>query len=180
MLFNSYEFLFVFLPAAFILFWYGGKSLRWRLGLLTFASYAFYSWWQFSSWGDFCSSFQIHSWHSLCGSAWRWRFTIVMLASSTVDYWAAKWLTRIAPAKTTFRALLLGLSLFVNLSLLGFFKYSGFFSQIASDVSRFLGGAPFPVLTVVLPVGISFYTFRIDELCHRYLPACCQAVKQLP
>ena len=54
-LFNSYEFVLLFLPLAFALFWYGGKSLRWRLGLLTFASYAFYSWWQFGSWGEFAA-----------------------------------------------------------------------------------------------------------------------------
>jgi alginate O-acetyltransferase complex protein AlgI len=160
MLFNSYEFVFVFLPAAFLLFWYGGRSLRWRLGLLTAASYAFYSWWQFSSWADFRGSFQFDSWQNVRNSLWHWRFTLVMLGSSSVDYWAAKWLVWIPAEKTLRRKALLALSLVVNLSLLGFFKYAGFFSQIASDASRFLGGGPLPIIAVVLPVGISFYTFE--------------------
>ena len=59
MLFNSYEFLLYFLPLVFLLFWYGGRSLRWRLGFLTVASYCFYSWWQFSDWRDLVRSFRI-------------------------------------------------------------------------------------------------------------------------
>ena len=58
------------------------------------------------------------------------------------------------------RRLLLALSLTANLGLLGFFKYFGFFTQIANDLARFLGGGPVPVMAMVLPVGISFYTFE--------------------
>ena len=90
MLFNSYEFLLVFLPLAFVLFWYGGRSIRWRLGLLTFASYVFYSWWQFRSWDDFIGTFHAQSLKELAVNLWRWRFTIIMLLTSSVDYWAAK------------------------------------------------------------------------------------------
>ena len=55
---------------------------------------------------------------------------------------------------------MLALSLSVNLGLLAFFKYSGFFSQVANDLCRAFAGAGFPVFSVILPVGISFYTFE--------------------
>src|SRR6516165_4199693 len=160
MLFNSYEFLLLFLPIAFVAFWYGGHSLKWRLGLLTFASYAFYSWWQFTSWDDFVGSFAIYSLESLLNTIWRWRFTLIMLLSSSVDYWAAKWIVRAPTDRKVVRALLLALSLSANLGLLGFFKYFGFFTQIASDLNRFLGGGSLPVVAMILPVGISFYSFE--------------------
>jgi len=160
MLFNSYEFLFLFLPLAFLLFWYVGSSIRWRLGLLTAASYVFYAWWQFKDWSDFVRSFQVHDLESLKACLWHWRFTLIMLVSSSTDYWTAKWMSRIPADRRATRRGLLALSLAVNLGFLGFFKYFGFFSQIASDVTRFFGGGGLPVFAMVLPVGISFYTFE--------------------
>jgi D-alanyl-lipoteichoic acid acyltransferase DltB (MBOAT superfamily) len=160
MLFNSYEFLVFFLPLVFFLFWYGGHSLRWRLGFLTLASYSFYSWWQFSDWHDLLRSFRILSWEDACNSLWVWRFTIILLSSSSVDYWAAQWIARTPTEKIGRRKLLLALSITVNLSILGFFKYLGFFSQIVSDFHRFFGGGPLPIFAVILPLGISFYTFE--------------------
>ncbi len=160
MLFNSYPFLFAFLPVAFCLFWYGGHSPRWRLGLLTFASYLFYSWWQFDSWQDFVHSLDIRSWEGLLVGIWRWRFTTIMFFSSSVDYLAAKWLARTPENRKGRRRTLLTLSLAVNLGLLAFFKYFGFFTQIASDLHTFAGGGPLPVVAMILPVGISFYTFE--------------------
>jgi len=160
MLFNSHEFLLLFLPAAFLLFWYGGRSLTWRLGLLTAVSYAFYSWWQFDSWGDMLATFWISGVPNLWRSLWRWRFTIIMLFSSTVDYWAAKWIVALPAHASRRRHVLLALSLAINLGLLGLFKYSGFFTKIASDLIAFIGGGPLPVISLILPVGISFYTFE--------------------
>ncbi|HTI51116.1 MAG TPA: MBOAT family O-acyltransferase [Planctomycetaceae bacterium] len=160
MLFNSYEFLFDFLPLAFLLFWYGGTGIRWRLAVLTFGSYTFYSWWQFSGWREFVLSLSITDWKSLGAALWKWRFTLIMLFSSSVDYWAAKWIVGLPPAARGPRKLLLALSLAVNLGLLAFFKYFGFFTQIANDVSRFLGGGDVPIVSMILPVGISFYTFE--------------------
>jgi alginate O-acetyltransferase complex protein AlgI len=159
MLFNSHVFL-LFLPVVFALFWYGSHSIRWRLGLLTLGSYVFYSWWQFSSWSDFLGTFQVASWADFESSLWHWRFTLIMLLSSSIDYWAAKWIISTPAACHHRRRLLLAVSLTANLSLLGFFKYFGFFSEIVSELSRFLGGGPLPVSTLLLPVGISFYTFE--------------------
>ncbi|MGO8690116.1 MAG: MBOAT family O-acyltransferase [Thermoguttaceae bacterium] len=160
MLFNSYEFLLVFLPLAFVLFWYGGRSIRWRLGLLTFASYLFYSWWQFRSWDDFIGTFHAQSLEELAVNLWHWRFTIIMLLTSSVDYWAARWIVAAPPQSKARRRALLALSLSANLGLLGFFKYFGFFTQITNDLSQFVGGGPLPVVALILPVGISFYTFE--------------------
>ena len=144
----------------FLLFWYGGRSLRWRLGLLTAASYVFYSWWQFDNWTDVLLTFRIRSLGDLVDSLWKWRFTLVMLLSSTVDYWAARWIVRAPVENSGRRKLLLGLSLTANLSLLGFFKYFGFFEKIVSDLIELAGGGALPVVSMALPVGISFYTFE--------------------
>ena len=160
MLFNSYVFTLAFLPLAFLFFWYGGRSLRWRLGFLTTASYVFYSWWQFTDWQDLVRTFQIDSWDSLLNSLWHWRFTLIMLGSSSTDYWAAKWIVRTPANNIGRRRALLALSLVVNLGVLGLFKYFGFFSQIASDLSHMITGESWSVFALVLPVGISFYTFE--------------------
>jgi alginate O-acetyltransferase complex protein AlgI len=160
MLFNSHEFIFFFLPLAFVLFWYGGRSLRWRLGFLTVASYVFYSWWQFDSLNEVLFTFRIHDLADLRHSLWKWRFTLLILSSSSVDYFAAKRITRTPIEKKGQRKALLALSLIVNLGLLGFFKYFGFFESVVADLVRFAGGGPIPVVAMVLPVGISFYTFE--------------------
>ena len=160
MLFNSLEFVFLFLPLTFVLFWYGGRSLRWRLGFLTFASYVFYSWWQFDSLNELLFTFRIGGFSDLRHSLWKWRFTLLLVGSSSVDYWAAKRITRTPPERTRRRKLLLALSLTINLGLLGTFKYFGFFETIVSDLLRFVGGGPIPIAAVILPVGISFYTFE--------------------
>jgi alginate O-acetyltransferase complex protein AlgI len=160
MLFNSHEFVFLFLPVSFLLFWYGGRSLRWRLGFLTAASYIFYSWWQFDSLGEALYTLRIHNVDDLGRSLWKWRFTLIMLFSSSVDYWAARRIARAPVEARRRRALLLALSLTINLGLLAFFKYFGFMSAIVADLVRFAGGGPIPIVSMVLPVGISFYTFE--------------------
>jgi alginate O-acetyltransferase complex protein AlgI len=160
MLFNSHEFLFLFLPLTFVLFWYGGQSLRWRLGFLTVASHVFYSWWQFDSLNQVLYSFRIHSLADLGRCLWLWRFTLLMLASSSIDYWAAKRIVRTPAERRRVRAAYLTLSLAVNLGLLGFFKYFGFFEAVIGDLRQLAGGHPISIMKMVLPVGISFYTFE--------------------
>ncbi|HEY7115727.1 MAG TPA: MBOAT family O-acyltransferase [Tepidisphaeraceae bacterium] len=160
MLFNSYEFVLLFLPVAFGLFWYGGRGLRWRLGFLTLASYVFYSWWQFDSLDEFARSLAVWRPGGIRDFFWHWRFSLVMLASSSVDYFAAAAMAKLAPERRGGRRLLLAVSLCANIGLLAFFKYAGFFSAMAGQVWQFMGGGPLPVMAVVLPVGISFYTFE--------------------
>lgn len=82
--------------------------------------------------------------------AWDWRYVGLLIFVSTLDYWVALALEA-TPGKTG-RMLWLGLSLFSSLGLLGYFKYSKFLGSI------FLPEHPLPAQ--VLPVGISFYTFK--------------------
>jgi D-alanyl-lipoteichoic acid acyltransferase DltB (MBOAT superfamily) len=134
MLFNSIDFA-VFLPIVFALYWgVGGRSLARRNLILLAASYLFYGWWD-------------------------WRFLGLLAFSTAVDYAVGLGLARTdAPAR---RKGLLAVSLAVNLGLLGFFKYFNFFAQSFAEAFTLLG-MPFTAerLHIVLPVGISFYTFQ--------------------
>jgi alginate O-acetyltransferase complex protein AlgI len=132
-LFTTYAFLFGFLPMV-LAGWWSVRGRSARLAFLTGASWLFYAWWD-------------------------WRFLPLMVATTSVDYVAA-----LAIARSTRRArrrLLLAASLTVNLGILAFFKYVTFFLTSLNGVGAALGlEAPLPVLHVLLPVGISFYTFN--------------------
>ena len=134
MLFNSLAFA-VFLPVVFALYWaIRRRPLVWQNALLLAASYLFYGWWDY-------------------------RFLSLLLISSTVDYLVG---LRLEAARTDrHRRLLLLASLLVNLGILGFFKYFGFFVDSFADLLRLAGLEPHPAtLRILLPVGISFYTFQ--------------------
>lgn len=133
MLFNSYIFVLVFLPMV-LLGWWQLRNTRWRLVFLTLASYVFYGWWD-------------------------WRFLPLMIASTTVDYIAGQHISRSDDPRT--RKLWLVCSLSFNLTILGFFKYYGFFARSVNAVAGQMGLIGFaPVLNIILPIGISFYTFN--------------------
>ena len=134
MLFNSIDFA-VFLPIVFILYWFVAKSsLRIQNLLIIAASYIFYGWWD-------------------------WRFLSLILFSSLVDYFVS--LRLINEENITRRKLLLFTSLFINLGLLGFFKYFNFFIDNFSTAFSLMGYKLSPSrLNIILPVGISFYTFQ--------------------
>ena len=134
MLFNSIAFA-VFLPIVFILYWGLQKSsLKLQNAFLLLASYVFYGWWDV-------------------------RFLLLIFVSSLCDY-----LIGAALARTDIRRKrkdLLAVSLLVNLGLLGFFKYYNFFVSSAADLMNTLGMYPGShTLQIILPVGISFYTFQ--------------------
>ncbi|MCB9203358.1 MAG: MBOAT family protein [Flavobacteriales bacterium] len=134
MLFNSIEFA-VFLPIVFLLYWFPLKGkLRLQNVLLLVASYVFYGWWD-------------------------WRFLSLIAFSSLVDYLVGIGLSN---SNNSFRRkLLLTISIAVNLGFLGFFKYFNFFSESFSEAFTLLGQPFEPTrLNIVLPVGISFYTFQ--------------------
>lgn len=149
MLFNSYVFVLAFLPAV-LLGWWLLPGVRSRLWLLTLASYLFYGWWD-------------------------WRFVPLMLVSTFADFAAGAYLGRTeAPGR---RRACLVLLLALNLGILGIFKYYDFFAGTLNGLGRALG-APLdlPLLHLVLPVGISFYTFNsisytIDIYRRRLQPA---------
>ena len=94
-------------------------------------------------------------------------YLVLLLASALVDYWAAAAIARLpAPEDADRPALarrrvLLAASLAVNLGLLGFFKYADFGIEVANDLLARLGAdTRWPVLHLLLPMGISFYTFQ--------------------
>ncbi len=134
MLFNSIDFA-IFLPIVFILYWFVCfKNLKLQNLLIVVASYVFYGWWDV-------------------------RFLSLVFFSTIVDYLVGIGLASGTSDKN--RKLLLILSLSVNLGLLGFFKYYNFFAEnFAAAFTLF--GKPVSVssLKIVLPVGISFYTFQ--------------------
>lgn len=91
--------------------------------------------------------------------SWDWRFLILMLVTAGVDHFAALAIHGSNSSRTRRRWLLV--SLISNLGVLGFFKYFNFFIQSASDGLVALGLPPMTTtLNVILPVGISFYTFQ--------------------
>lgn len=134
MLFNSIEFL-VFLPLCFLLYWgllY--KELNVQNIFILIASYVFYGWWDY-------------------------RFLGLIVFSTLVDYAIGLWMAKEeSPSKRKF---FLGISLVVNLGLLGFFKYYNFFIDSWIDTWAGLGVEMHAsTLQIILPVGISFYTFQ--------------------
>jgi len=133
MLFNSLDFA-IFLPIVFTLYWLLNKNLRLQNLLVVIASYVFYGWWD-------------------------WRFLSLIVFSSIVDYSVGTALNKTKAG--TKRRLLLFTSIFVNIGFLGFFKYFDFFSQSFVDAFSFLGYTfSTQSLNIILPVGISFYTFQ--------------------
>ena len=133
MLFNSTLFLKFF--AAFLLLYFIVRgNLKARNWLIVAASYVFYG-------------------------AWDWRFLSLLIVSSLVDYFVGLGLSRTDhPAR---RRLLLTATMVVNLGVLGFFKYYGFFVESLQELLTSIGVAVnLKTLDIVLPVGISFYTFQ--------------------
>jgi len=92
-------------------------------------------------------------------AAWDWRFLSLIAASTLVDYWVGRALERVEASRG--RRALLVTSLALNLGLLGVFKYYGFFVESARGLLAVLGlSVATRVPEIVLPVGISFYTFQ--------------------
>ncbi|MCE4065345.1 MBOAT family protein [Chryseobacterium gleum] len=134
MLFNSIGFL-IFLPIVFILYWFVfRKKYQHQNLMLLVASFYFYA-------------------------CWDWRFLFLLMFSIGLDFVSG---LQIEKSKTKKEATFwLTLSIVINLGFLGFFKYYNFFAESFADL---LSGFGFTVnvwlLNIVLPVGISFYTFH--------------------
>ena len=91
-------------------------------------------------------------------AAWDWRFLGLLIASTVVDYSVARYLD--TQTDQTRRRRVLWISIGFNLGVLGFFKYFGFFAENLQVLLAWAGlDVGLPVLHVVLPIGISFYTF---------------------
>ncbi len=134
MFFNSFHFA-LFLPIVFILYWFvGHKSKINQNYILILASYYFYS-------------------------CWDWRFLFLLVFSTLLDYVSA---IKIEKSTTiSERKKWLWLCITINLGFLGVFKYYNFFAKSFADLAHVIGFTASPILLkVILPVGISFYTFH--------------------
>lgn len=134
MLFNSAAFA-VFLPVVFILYWFvTNKNLRLQNILLLLSSYFFYA-------------------------CWDWRFLFLLTFSTFLDYSTGLIMGRTENQAT--KKMWFWLSIVINLGFLGIFKYYNFFVSSFAEAAAGLGFNTNPVLLeILLPVGISFYTFH--------------------
>ena len=134
MLFNSLDFA-VFLPIVYFLYWFvAHRNLRLQNLLVVLASYTFYGWWDL-------------------------RFLSLIVFSTLVDYLLGRLLEK--EEAQSKRKVYLWLSILINLGLLGFFKYYNFFLEnFVAAFSLFGTEIKADSLTIILPVGISFYTFQ--------------------
>lgn len=134
MLFNSKEFL-IFLAIVFVLYWIiSNKNLKIQNSLILVSSYVFYGWWDY-------------------------RFLSLIILSTFVDYFIG---LKIFNQKIKSQKFYLWISVIFNLSILGFFKYFNFFIESFFDL---LYGFGYEIkskwsLNIILPLGISFYTFQ--------------------
>lgn len=151
MIFNSFEFL-IFLPTVFVAYWFLSKKKKLKAQnlLILLSSYLFYGWWDY-------------------------RFLTLIILSTSFDYFIGLKLANQDSEKI--RKLLLFSSIFFNLSVLGFFKYYNFF--VDSWSALIYGNTEFKEsmsLNIILPVGISFYTFQtmsytIDIFKRKLIPS---------
>lgn len=134
MLFNSVSFAIFFIFVFFFYWFVFNKSLKWQNIFLAVCSYFFYG-------------------------CWDWRFMFLLGFSTFLDYFSG---LQIAESKTSFKKKFwLILSVGINLAFLGFFKYYNFFVESFAQLLLSAGFTPhMTTLNIILPVGISFYTFH--------------------
>lgn len=135
MLFNSFEFL-VFLPIVFLLYWFVFRERKWQNLLIVIASYVFYGWWD-------------------------WRFLLLIALTSFCSY-ASGLLLEYFEGQRRQQQIVSAANIVLNLGILGVFKYYNFFVQSLESLfaSLFNYHLDLVTLNVILPVGISFYTFQ--------------------
>ncbi|MBR1927315.1 MAG: MBOAT family protein [Bacteroidales bacterium] len=133
MTFNSLIFA-AFLPIVFCLYWFVfARSLKWQNLLVVAASYVFYGWWD-------------------------WKFLILIAITSFCSWWSGLLIHRFREERRK-AWWISAANIILNLGILGLFKYYDFFARSFADL--FLGGkADGILLHLILPVGISFYTFQ--------------------
>lgn len=135
MLFNSFEFL-VFIPIVFILYWYVFRNRLWQNFLIIVASYIFYGW-------------------------WNWRFLFLIALTSFCSFASGLLLERYEGNRRSQKIVSAG-NIILNLSILGVFKYYNFFVENLDLLTGALFNYHLDWVTteIILPVGISFYTFQ--------------------
>ena len=134
MLFNSFEFL-LFLPIVFLLYWFVFRGRRWQNLLIVIASYVFYGW-------------------------WNWRFLLLIALTSFCSYGSGLLIERCKGNRKAQRAVSV-FNIVFNIGILAVFKYYDFFVENLDALFRLLGfHLDWVTLNLILPVGISFYTFQ--------------------
>lgn len=134
MLFNSFNFI-IFLPIVFLLYWYVFKSLRWQNLFVVAASYVFYGWWD-------------------------WRFLLLIALTTFCSYESGLLLER-SNGNRKRQKLISAANISLNLLILAYFKYCNFFGENFTALLRLFGiETDWVMLEIMLPVGISFYTFQ--------------------
>ena len=134
MIFNSLNFA-LFLPIVFGLYWFGAKgNLKLQNLLLLLSSYFFYA-------------------------CWDWRFMFLLIFSTILDFFTGKKIYLSENKRSKLNWLLI--SIIINLGFLGVFKYYNFFISSFADAMSVVGlNVNYFSIQVILPVGISFYTFH--------------------
>ncbi len=134
MLFNSLEFA-IFFPVVFVLYWFVfAKYIKIQNLFLLVVSYFFYSFWD-------------------------WRFLFLLMFSTGLDYYSGLKMSSVSSIKH--KKIWFWLSITLNLGFLGVFKYYNFFIESFVECVTFFGYKPsIETLNIILPVGISFYTFH--------------------
>ena len=134
MLFNSFEFL-IFLPIVFLLYWFVFKPLRWQNLFIVAVSYIFYGWWD-------------------------WRF-LILIAFTTLCSFASGIVLERLEGQRTKQKWVSAANITLNLLILCIFKYFNFFGENLAELFQLFGvGADWVTIDILLPVGISFYTFQ--------------------
>ena len=134
MSFNSIEFI-IFLPLVFLLYWFVLRSTKKQNMLIVVASYVFYGWWD-------------------------WRF-LVLIAITTLCSYASGLLIARCEGRRRCQKAVSAANIVLNLSILAVFKYYNFFITSLNDVFAMFGlTLDWPTASIILPVGISFYTFQ--------------------
>ena len=149
MLFNSFEFL-LFLPIVFLLYWFVFRSRRWQNLLVVIASYVFYGWWD-------------------------WRFLFLIAFTSLCSYGSGLLIERYEGRRRK-QQMVSAANIVLNLGILGVFKYYNFFIENLDALFATLGWhLDWVTMQIILPVGISFYTFQAlsysIDVYQRKLPA---------
>ncbi len=134
MLFNSFTFI-IFLPVVFLLYWFVFKGLKWQNFFVLVASYIFYGWWD-------------------------WRFLILIVITSLSSYVCGLLIPRYEGRRNIQKAIS-AFNIILSLGILAVFKYYNFFVENFDVLLRQFGlTVDWPTMYIILPVGISFYTFQ--------------------
>ena len=150
MLFNSFEFI-IFLPIVFLLYWNVMRNRKWQNLLILISSYIFYGWWD-------------------------WRF-LILIAITSVCSFLSGLMIEYNEGNRQRQRVISASNIIINISILCVFKYYNFFVENIKELFDTMGvHLDWVTLDIILPVGISFYTFQAlsysIDIYRKKMPAC--------